>query len=125
MSISIILPSALMRYSRGTGAVHVDSSCATVAAALAELASRWPAVTDRVLTEQGELRRHVNVFVGAGPYYNTNGTIDTTFGAGGMELYVDGTLTESYAVDPETGKVRPNAGVIHLDGEPALPEGRL
>jgi len=53
-----------MRYSRGTGAVHVDASCRTVAGALAELATQWPAVTDRVLTEQGELRRHVNVFVG-------------------------------------------------------------
>ena len=64
MAISIVLPSALMRYSRGTGAVSVDASCATVAGALAELAGQWPAVTDRVLTEQGELRRHVNVFVG-------------------------------------------------------------
>ena len=64
MAISIILPSALTRYSRGTSDVRVDASCATVAGALAELASRWPAVTDRVLTEQGELRRHVNVFVG-------------------------------------------------------------
>jgi MoaD family protein len=64
MAISIQLPSALMRYARGTAAVSVDASCATVAAALAELASRLPAVTDRVLTEQGELRQHVNVFVG-------------------------------------------------------------
>lgn len=64
MAISIILPSALTRYARGAGAVSVDASCATVAGALAELAARWPAVTDRVLTEQGELRRHVNVFVG-------------------------------------------------------------
>ena len=64
MAISIVLPSALMRYARGTGAVRVDASCRTVAGALAELATQWPAVTDRVLTEQGELRRHVNVFVG-------------------------------------------------------------
>ena len=64
MTISIVLPTALMRYARGTGAVRVDASCATVAGALAELAAQWPAVTDRVLTEQGELRRHVNVFVG-------------------------------------------------------------
>jgi sulfur-carrier protein len=64
MPVSIILPSALLRYSRGTNAVNVDASCATVGGALAELAVRLPAVTDRVLTEQGELRRHVNVFVG-------------------------------------------------------------
>ena len=64
MAVSIILPGALMRYARGTGAVSVDASCATVGGALAQLAAQWPAVTDRVLTEQGELRRHVNVFVG-------------------------------------------------------------
>jgi len=46
------------------GTLVVEASCATVAQALAQVASRWPAVTDRVLTEQGELRRHVNVLVG-------------------------------------------------------------
>jgi molybdopterin converting factor small subunit len=64
MSISIVLPNALTTYAHGNGTVRVDASCATVAGALAELAAEWPAVTDRVLTEQGELRRHVNVFVG-------------------------------------------------------------
>ena len=42
----------------------MDAPCATVGDALARVAAQWPAVTDRVLTEQGELRRHVNVFVG-------------------------------------------------------------
>jgi len=32
--------------------------------ALGKVAERWPALVDRVLTEQGELRRHVNIFVG-------------------------------------------------------------
>ena len=64
MAISIVLPNALAAYARGNSAVRIEMPCATVSAALAELAARWPAVTDRVLTEQGELRRHVNVFVG-------------------------------------------------------------
>ena len=64
MAISVVLPQALTPYSRGSGTVVVDEPCATVADALAAVATRWPAVTDRVLTEQGELRRHVNVFVG-------------------------------------------------------------
>ncbi len=37
----------------------------TVAGAFEALAAVAPAVRDRVLTEQGELRPHVNVFVGA------------------------------------------------------------
>lgn len=64
MAISVVLPQALTPYSHGTGTVVVDGPCATVADALAAVAARWPAVTDRVLTEQGELRRHVNVFLG-------------------------------------------------------------
>ncbi len=64
MAISVVLPRALTPYSRGSGTVRIDERCPTVAAALAVVSTRWPAVTDRVLTEQGELRRHVNVFVG-------------------------------------------------------------
>jgi molybdopterin converting factor small subunit len=64
MAISVVLPQALTPYSRGAGMIVVDRACATVAEALASVAAQWPAVTDRVLTEQGELRRHVNVFVG-------------------------------------------------------------
>lgn len=64
MAISVVLPQALTPYSRGGGTLVVDAPCATVAEALARVAAQWPAVTDRVLTEQGELRRHVNVFVG-------------------------------------------------------------
>jgi molybdopterin converting factor small subunit len=64
MPISVVLPHALTPYSRGAGTLVVDEPCATVADALAAVAARWPAVVDRVLTEQGEIRRHVNVFVG-------------------------------------------------------------
>jgi molybdopterin converting factor small subunit len=64
MAISVILPHALTPYSRGRSTLLVEERCATVADALASIGSRWPALTDRVLTEQGELRRHVNVFVG-------------------------------------------------------------
>ena len=64
MAISVVLPQALTPYSEGSGTLHVNERCATVADALASVAARWPAVTDRVLTEQGALRRHVNVFVG-------------------------------------------------------------
>ena len=64
MAISVVLPQALTPYSRGSGTLVVDAPCATVGEALARVAAQWPAVTDRVLTEQGELRRHVNVFVG-------------------------------------------------------------
>jgi molybdopterin converting factor small subunit len=64
MSVSVVLPRALTPYARGLGTVELDGPCATVRDALASVSARWPALVDRVLTEQGELRRHVNVFVG-------------------------------------------------------------
>ena len=64
MAISVVLPHALHPYSQGSGTLTLTEPCATVADALAAIGARWPALTDRVLTEQGELRRHVNVFVG-------------------------------------------------------------
>ena len=64
MPVSVVLPGALTPYSRGMGTLVLDEPCATVGDALAAVAAQWPAVTDRVLTERGEVRRHVNVFVG-------------------------------------------------------------
>ena len=64
MAISVIVPNALTPYSRGVGTLTVTEPCATVGEALTAVAARLPALTDRVLTEQGELRRHVNVFLG-------------------------------------------------------------
>ena len=64
MAICVVLPHALTPYARGAGTLVVEEPCATVGDALAAIAARWPAVADRVLTERGELRRHVNVFVG-------------------------------------------------------------
>ena len=64
MAVSVVLPRALTPYAHGLGTVQLDASCATVRDALGQVAARWPALVDRVLTEQGELRRHVNIFVG-------------------------------------------------------------
>ncbi len=64
MSITVELPSALTPYTRGASVVRLDGPCATVSEALAALAAQCPGVVDRVLTEQGALRQHVNIFVG-------------------------------------------------------------
>jgi molybdopterin converting factor small subunit len=64
MAISVVLPRALTPYAHGLGTIELGEPCATVRDALATVSARWPAANDRVLTEQGELRRHVNVFLG-------------------------------------------------------------
>ena len=64
MGVSVVLPRALLPYARGLGTIRIEEPCPTVRDALHATAAQWPAVIDRVLTEQGALRRHVNVFVG-------------------------------------------------------------
>jgi molybdopterin converting factor small subunit len=63
--ITIELPRALQPYAAGSPVVVLDGGHATVGEALAALAESWPGVLDRVLDERGEVRPHVNVFVGA------------------------------------------------------------
>lgn len=64
MAVSVVLPRALLTFSRGSSTLQLETRCTTVADALTELGRRWPAVLDRVITEQGEVREHVNIFVG-------------------------------------------------------------
>jgi len=63
MAITVELPSALQAFAGGTMEVTLDDRCGTVGDALGALARRHAGVTDRVVDERGELRRHVNVFV--------------------------------------------------------------
>jgi molybdopterin converting factor small subunit len=63
MSITIELPGALQAHASGSASVVLEEPCASVGEVLAALAVRWPGVLDRVMTEQGELRPHVNVFI--------------------------------------------------------------
>jgi molybdopterin converting factor small subunit len=44
--------------------VELETAGPTIADALRSLAERYPALLDRVLTETGEVRQHVNIFVG-------------------------------------------------------------
>jgi sulfur-carrier protein len=81
MAISVILPRALLPYSHGNSALQLDERHGSVADALDEMRRRWPAVVDRVMTEQGTVREHVNVFVGEESIRFTNG-LDTALNDG-------------------------------------------
>ena len=87
--VTVHLTAALRAFADGLGSVEIEIPCgelgraglpqggrehrrwtpplserATVAAVLEALWRAYPGVRDRVLTEQGEVRPHVNVFVG-------------------------------------------------------------
>jgi molybdopterin converting factor small subunit len=63
MAVTIELPGALQAHARGSTMIVLDRPCASVGDALDALAEQWPGVLDRVMTEQGELRPHVNIFI--------------------------------------------------------------
>jgi sulfur-carrier protein len=75
------IPGYLRTFTDGTTTVRLDTSPGTVRAALAALWEIHPGVRDRVVTEQGEVRPHVNVFVGVESIRFTGG-LDTTLPEG-------------------------------------------
>jgi sulfur-carrier protein len=62
--VTFHIPSALREFAGGRGQVDIEQPHPTVGSALVALWTLCPGMRDRVLTEQGELRRHINIFVG-------------------------------------------------------------
>jgi len=65
MAVRVLIPGPLQPFAGGRRRVDIPgASTRTVADALAELASIHPGVRDRVLDELGQVRPHINIFVG-------------------------------------------------------------
>jgi molybdopterin converting factor small subunit len=64
MPARLLIPTYLRPFTGGNSRVELPRSPTTVGAALEALWALYPGVRDRVVTEQGELRPHINVFVG-------------------------------------------------------------
>ena len=62
--VTVGIPSYLQQFAGGKERVELDAGGKTVGAVLATLGDQFPGVRSRVLTEQGEIRPHINVFVG-------------------------------------------------------------
>lgn len=58
------IPGALREFSAGRSQVEIEHSAGTLHVALEALWVVCPGMRDRVLTEQGQVRQHINVFVG-------------------------------------------------------------
>ena len=65
MSITVYLSGHLKSFSGGALEIPLTGEFSTVGGALESLWREHAALRDRVLTEQGEIRQHVNVFAGA------------------------------------------------------------
>ena len=64
MPVTIHIPGHLRQFTEGRSKVELPDSPRLVADALSALYSLYPGVRDRVITEQGQVREHINIFVG-------------------------------------------------------------
>ena len=62
--ITFHIPAALSEFTAGRGRVEIECSPTTLADALSALWTRYPGVRDRLVTEQGQVRQHINIFIG-------------------------------------------------------------
>lgn len=69
----MVLPPPLRELTGGEASVTLAGRPETVGQALGTLRSAHPAVYDRIVTERGELRQHVNLFVGTASVRGTGG----------------------------------------------------
>lgn len=64
MSVTVVLPGTLRELNHGRPTLVLDGAPRTVAEAFEGLREAYPAVHRRVITETGDVRPHINVFVG-------------------------------------------------------------
>jgi sulfur-carrier protein len=62
--VTFHIPGGLREFTDGHSKVEIRTSPTTVADALAALWMLYPGVRDRIATEQGQIREHINLFVG-------------------------------------------------------------
>ena len=63
MAAVFVIPGPLREFAGGRAEVRIGADAATVQEALALLWRECPGARDRVLTERGEVRPHINIFV--------------------------------------------------------------
>jgi sulfur-carrier protein len=62
--VTFHIPGPLREFAFGRSAVTIEQSPATLAEALSALWKLYPGLRDRILTEQGQMREHINIFIG-------------------------------------------------------------
>lgn len=64
MPVTFHIPGALREFTAGHSTLKIDSAQGTVADALSALWTIYPALRDRLVNEQGQVRQHINIFIG-------------------------------------------------------------
>ena len=86
MSVTVYLSGHLKNFTGGDTEIVFEDDLDSVAAVLASLWRVHPALRDRILNDEGEIRRHVNVFVGSENVKQLDG-LKTTVNADEIHIF--------------------------------------
>jgi len=64
MAVTFHIPGALREFTAGHSRVQIEHSPKILSDALSALWTIYPGVRDRIVTEQGQVREHINIFIG-------------------------------------------------------------
>jgi molybdopterin converting factor small subunit len=76
MAVVFIIPGALRELTGNRSEVRVEAAAGPLSTALAHLWTECPAIRDRIMTELGRVRPHINIFVD-GENIRFSGGLDT------------------------------------------------
>jgi molybdopterin converting factor small subunit len=62
--VTFHIPAPLREFTEGQSKVEIKDAHATLADALSALWRLYPGLRDRIATEQGQIREHINIFIG-------------------------------------------------------------
>lgn len=73
MPFVFVIPGPLREIAGGRAEIRVEGSAGSVSEALALLGDDYPKVHDRIVTELGEVRPHINIFIDGDSFRDLGG----------------------------------------------------
>lgn len=73
MAFVFVIPGPLRELAGGRSEIRVDGTAGSISEALALLGDDYPKVHDRIVTELGEVRQHINVFIDGDSFRDLGG----------------------------------------------------
>jgi molybdopterin synthase sulfur carrier subunit len=86
VTVTFHIPGALREFTGGQTKVEIEAEPKVLDEALQALWMSYPAIRDRIATEQGQIRQHINLFVGNEDIRYTGGL--TTRISAGCEISI-------------------------------------
>jgi molybdopterin synthase sulfur carrier subunit len=73
MAYTFVIPGPLRELAEGRNEVRLDGAAGSVREALTLLGRDYPKIHDRIVTELGEVRPHINIFIDGDSFRDVGG----------------------------------------------------